>query len=318
MWGDIMSKARVICFANQKGGVGKTMSVSATASILTNLGQKVLMIDQDAQRNLDMVAGKGLMAELQGVPNLAISRSDEDSLSILNVLDGDCDIKDAIVSSEIGDLVRSTNKLYGWVGPELLSFQKASELLANPEKSKEDLFDYVSARMNDPNLKDKNFILEKKIQPILEEYDYILIDTNPTLTLLTMNSLYASQFVVIPAFSETSSLEAAVELWETIQGIKYFSPWRKLEIVGILRTKQEKNTNASKRFHEAYAYLSEQINIPLFQTSVRKSAKAAEYVEAKMDIVRIDPHCNTALDYMSFVDELLLGMEQIEERWNQS
>lgn len=313
-----MGRAKVICFANQKGGVGKTMSVSATASILTKLGLKVLLIDQDAQRNLDMVAGKGLLEELRGEKNLAISRADQESLSILNVLNGDCSMKDAIVSSEIGDLVRSTNQLYGWVGPELLSLDKAKELIALGESGKEQLFQFVSSQLENPQVVEKNFLLERTLEPVLEDYDFILIDTNPTLTLLTMNSLYASQFVVIPAFSETSSLEAAVELWETIQGIKFYSPWRKLEIVGILRTKLERNTSAARRFHDTYQYLSQQTHIPLFETSIRKSAKAAEYVEAKMDIVRMDPNCNTSLDYVSFVQELLEKIQTIEQGWTSS
>lgn len=303
--------ARVISFANQKGGVGKTMSVSATASILTELGQKVLLIDQDAQRNLDMVAGKGWEAEQNGAKSLAISRSDTTSFSILNVLKGQCTMDEAIVPSEIGDLVRSTNQLYGWVGEELLTTEVFAKLRENPEE----LVDYLDHRQEEEDVKDKVNILRRRLEPVLDRYDYVLIDTNPTLTLLTMNSLYASQFVVIPAFSETSSLEAAVELWDTIQGVKRYSPWIKLEILGILRTKYEQKGLAARRFNIKYKKMEQKTQMPLFKTTIRRTAKASEYVESKMDIVRFDPSCNTSLDYVEFVQELLESIEKTEERW---
>lgn len=307
--------AKIISFANQKGGVGKTMTVSATASILTALGQRVLLIDQDAQRNLDMVAGKGFEAEAEGAKSLAISRSDTTSYSILNVLRGNCTLEEAIVPSEIGDLVRSTNQLYGWTGEEFLSAEDYQNLRGAMLKSPDVFFQYLDKRLENPDICQKTHCLKRHLDTVADRYDFVLIDTNPTLTLLTMNSLYASQFVVIPAFSETSSLEAVIELWETIQGMKEFSPWMKLEIIGVLRTKYEGKTLAAQRFNKRYEILSKKIKVPLLQTTIRKTAKAAEYVESKMDIVRFDPTCKTSLDYVEFVQEMLESMEKIEESW---
>lgn len=71
-------------------------------------------------------------------------------------------------------------------------------------------------------------ILEQCITPVRNNYDYILIDTNPSLTLLTLNSLYACQHVVIPSFPEAST-------------IKNLKPYRELEILGVLRTKYAGN-----------------------------------------------------------------------------
>ncbi len=293
--------ADVITFANQKGGVGKTITISATASILTRRGYRVLLIDQDAQRNLDMVAGA----------NVAISRSDTTSPSILTVLNGECEIRDAIVRTEIGDLVRATNQLYGWTPPAVLTKDEFNRLKEDPER----LVSFLEQRFETiGGVSDVN-LLRNRIRPVLNDYDYILIDTNPTLTLLTLNAFFASQYVVIPAFSEKSSAEAVVEMYETIRDIRYYNAGLKLEIAGILMTKYDQRTRAGRRHVMKYAKLANSLGIYLFQTKIRASARAAEYVEAKMDIVRYDPNCATSQDYSRFVDELLGRIEQIKEGW---
>jgi len=292
--------ADVIAFANQKGGVGKTITISATASILTSQGYRVLMIDQDAQRNLDMVAGN----------NVAISRRTRDAKSILTVLNGECTIQEAIVQTKIGDLVRATNQLYGWQGPELITADKLHAM-------KDDLpglYEYLDKRITEKAENDV-LLLRNALVPVLDEYDFILIDTNPTLTLLTLNSLYAAQFVVIPAFSERSSAEAIIELFDTIKSVKYYNPWGRLEVAGILMTKFDARTTACKRHLFKYTDLSKKLHTYLFETKIRASARASEYVEAGKDIYRYDPTSTTAQDYVNFVEELKQRINHIKEDW---
>lgn len=307
-----MKVARVICFANQKGGVGKTMTVSATASILTKRGAKVLLIDQDAQRNLDMVAGRGYDSKGKFPEDLSIARNDHTTLSALDVLNGRCTIEEAIIKSEIGDLLRATNKLYGWTGPSLMPYDEFMEIRSARPDYKEFVGACIEKRASDTDQREQTMILRRKLLPVMNKYDYILIDSNPTLTLLTLNSLNAADYIVAPAFAEESSLEAAVELAETIHSINSLAPWHKIRFLGILRTKYETRTKAVRRFDKKYNMLEAKTNIPLFHTAIRKTAKAAEYVEAKKDIYRYDPTCQTSLDYVKFVSELITKIEIIE------
>ena len=260
------------------------------------------MIDQDAQRNLDMVADR----------KIAISRSDTTSKSILTVLNGDCTMEDAIITTPIGDLVRATNQLYSWNGPPIITETEFDSLKNEPEK----LVELLSGRFKYTSEGDNVHLLNNALSSVTDKYDYILIDTNPTLTLLTLNALYATQFVVIPAFSEKSSAEAIIELCETIQNIKMFDPWRHLEIAGVLMTKYDIRTRASRRHDKKFPNLAVRLGVNLFDTKIRASAKAAEYVEAGLDIIRYDPKCNTSLDYYSFVEELKDRIKTIREVWN--
>ena len=294
--------ANIITFANQKGGVGKTITVSATASILTSQGFRVLMIDQDAQRNLDMVADR----------KIAISRSDTTSKSILTVLNGDCTMEEAIITTPIGDLVRATNQLYSWNGPPIITAIEFDSLKDKPEQ----LVELLSGRFKYASDGDNVHLLNNALSSVADKYDYILIDTKPTLTLLTLNALYATQFVVIPAFSEKSSAEAIIELCETIQNIKMFDPWRHLEIAGILMTKYDVRTRASRRHDKKFPNLAARLGVNLFDSKIRASAKAAEYVEAGLDIIRYDPKCNTSVDYFAFVEELKARIKTIREVWD--
>lgn len=332
----------VIAFANQKGGVGKTMTVASTASILTQEGYKVLLIDLDAQRNLDMVAGEVGQA-------LEIGRNDLESKSILDVLEGNCSLKEAIIPSAIGDLVRATNQLYGWVGNKCLleteyttlvkQLAEAQQVLLNLQDSVPGLDHETALARIEKHLKEMGrivtkdghldlhsiledrvydyLILEKALEEVRGDYDYVLIDTNPTLTLLTLNALYASQFVVIPVFPEASAIEATLELYETVAQIQNLNPQRFLEVLGVLTTKYSPRRLKSKRHEKILAEVVEDmLNSYLFKTKIRESERASEYVEARLDIVRHDPTGHTALDYRDFVQELKLKIATFSEERN--
>ncbi len=320
----------VIAFANQKGGVGKTMTVAAVASILSQEGYRVLLVDLDAQRNLDMVAGH------LGMP-LEISRNDHETLSILQVLRKECTVEDAVVPSAIGDLLRASSQLYGWQGNRCLAepvymkllreWTSLEQLLGTLKEGTCDLPMPLALRQcyhkvnhmgtllqptpqqSIPQVlaeKTEDYrILEEALSPVLHKYDYILIDTNPTLTLLTLNALYACSHLVIPVFPESSAIEATLELHETVETIKKLEPERDLQLAGVLLTKYAPRRLKSRRHIEILSHVVEtMLGEYFFQTKIRESERASEYVEARMDIIRHDPTGQTAMDYRDFVKEL--------------
>lgn len=294
--------AHVISVANAKGGVGKTMTVASVAAVLTNRGYKVLMIDLDAQRNLDMLAGEGI----------AISRKDTETLNILSVLEGKCSPREAIVHTEIGDLIRSSNQLYSFTAKPAISEEEFKALKNNPEEVSE----LLEKRFKEKNNNSDVSILQDKLNGITNEYDFVLIDTNPTMMLLTVSSLYASDAVVIPVFSEKSSAEAAIEMIETIRSITHYNPGKRLEVAGLLMTKYDQRSRACRRHDIKFATIASKTGTKLFNTRIRSSARAAETVEAGENIIKYDPFGKTATDYENFTDELIERMKEIKEAWN--
>lgn len=313
----------IIAFANQKGGVGKTMTVAATASILRQQGHSVLLVCLDPQRNLEMVAG-------EREEGLEISRSDKQSLSVLSVLRGECTVAQGVIPSEIGDLLRASNDLYGWLGnthlPELRFFQVYKKLKEAQEMAKsgskylghtlrevEKILTHDHCLDVEEMIKTSNYSylsLSKALSFVRNDYDYILIDTNPSLSLLTLNALFAADYVVIPVFPESSAVEATLELWETIRHIQKMNPEKKLEILGVLMTKFSPRRLKSQR----HALIFQELFPPscLFQTKIRETERASEYVEARRDVVRHDPKGNTSADYRDFVVEMKARISEKE------
>jgi len=278
---------KVITVANQKGGVGKTITVTCMASILHEKNYKILTISLDPQRNFDMVAGK----------NVLIKRTDLESLSMLHVIRGACTIEDAIVHTQLGDLVRASSQLYNWMGEQIIAKDEYEPIRDDLGKLQELLDKRVLNA--DSNAK----VLSSRLKSVRDQYDYILIDTNPSLTLLTVNSLYASDYVIIPALSEETSKEAVIELWDTIQGINEFNYWSPTKVLGILMTRCDKRTVAYNDYIKIYTKLADKLGTRLFQTKITRSARASDYIDFEVDLMRHDPKGVTTQDYRNFVEE---------------
>lgn len=285
-----------ISITNQKGGVGKTVTVSSLASVLTTKGYRVLVINLDPQRNLDMVAGK----------NLAIPMGDTETKSVLHVLKGECSLKEAIVPSDLGDLVRASSTLSQWTGRQLVSRDEFEST------AKDELYELIKARhasnwgMNDAE------VLNAELQKVKQEYDFILMDTNPSLTLLTLNSLYAADYVLIPAFTEGASLDAIKELWDTIRNIQIYNPEKRLAVCGILITKFIARGKTAKQFIGVYQKLAAHMGTILFDQKIRQSISVSEYMLNHKDLIRFDPTGNTTQDYIAFTEEFLHQISKLE------
>lgn len=292
----------VITFVNPKGGVGKSLTVSATASILTSMGKEVLVINLDPKTDVDMSAGKGV----------AIKRTDIETPSILHVLLGEKSLKEIIISTSIGDLARASSLLYRWTGSKIMTKEEFSEIPNTPEGQKK-LYDRLSQRFSgESQATDDARIIERQLIELRKKYDYILIDTNPSITALTLNGLYAADYVVIPAFHEESSRQAVMELWDIIRYITYFDPSRYLKVAGILMTRVVQRSIASRVFERNYTSLAQQIGTVQFKTPIRQAVTATESITAQIDIMRYDPTGTVAVDYTKFVDELIKRISALE------
>lgn len=286
----------VVTVVNQKGGVAKTTTVSALAYILTQRGYRVLCIDLDPQRNLDMLAGKG-------VP---IPINDMTTGSMLHALNHEKELKDILVHTDLGDLARASSQLSSWTGRPVLTKEEFKNLRNQPEE----LIKLLDSRFEKTDFSRE---LAEIIPSVKDQYDFILIDTNPSLTLLTVNGLYAADYVLIPAFPEKSSREAVVELWNTIQGILYYNPGKYLKVCGILLTNANPRTNLFKNWTSPFKKIAAQMNTIVFETPITRSVSAAECMGRYENIMKYDKSSATAKSYLVFADEFLSRIKELEE-----
>ena len=161
--------ARVIAFANQKGGVAKTTTTLNLGVALAEQGKRVLAIDLDPQGNLTMSQGWN---------------PDEIDRSMFDVLVHRLPISEIIKTNEIDVAVAS--------------------------------IDLAGAEMSLSSMIGRERALDKALQPVQESYDYILIDTPPSLGLLTINAFVAAQGVIVPVQCEYLSLRGLVQLENTL------------------------------------------------------------------------------------------------------
>ena len=195
---------KMISLVNQKGGVGKTTTSINLSASLAYLGKKVLLLDLDPQGNT--------------TTGIGMNKGDIDK-TIYDVLIGKCDIKEAIIHTKYKrlDLLPATVNLSG-LDTEFF------------ERSKEE-----------PNFV-KGAQLKNKIDLVRDEYDFIIVDCPPSLSIITINALTASNSVIIPVQCEFLALEGIMQLLNTIMmAQKQLNP--DLDIEGVLLTMLDGRTN---------------------------------------------------------------------------
>ncbi|WOO88971.1 ParA family protein [Mollicutes bacterium LVI A0078] len=253
--------AKVIAITNQKGGVGKTTTTINLGAALGQYKQRVLIIDIDSQGN----ATQGL-----GINKLDLQRANKTTRSML--LEINKGIEDYIVPTEFKNL----------------SIIGADQDLASFE------FDYKG------DMK-KDLILKSKLEPILDKFDYILIDCPPTLNTLTLNGMAAANSVLIPVQSEFYALEGMTQLLNSIQLCKkHLNPALKIE--GILLTMFTTNTNLSESVkNEVIKYFDKFV----YDTVIRRNISLAEAPSYGRPIFYYDKRSKGAVDYNSLAKEVL-------------
>ena len=186
---------RVVCFANQKGGVGKTSTCVNLCAAIREKNRSILLIDGDPQGN----ATTGMDVDKHIRP------------SLYDVMINGIPIEEAIVHTPYGDVVPSNLDLSG----------ATIELVDEP---------------------DRESVLREVISPVRDQYEYIFIDCPPSLGLLTLNALVASDSVLIPVQCEYYAMEGLADLVKSIRLIKRrLNP--ELFIEGILLTMYDRRLN---------------------------------------------------------------------------
>ncbi len=203
-----MSKTKVIAFANNKGGSGKTTTASNIGAAMAAMGKRVLLIDGDMQMNL------------------TLSFFDEDKA--IELATGEKNIYTAIKAErDLSDFISETNC-------EGVDMIPSSSLMSGIE------FDLFSKWQ-------REIILKKCIAPTVARgyYDYVLIDAPPTLGGWVMNIMCASDFVVIPVEASPWGLFGLANMFDFINQVKNISP--SLEVLGIAITKADERKNYFKQ-----------------------------------------------------------------------
>ena len=284
----------VLLFILQKGGVGKTTSAAALASILTQVHHKrVLLISMDPQRNLDIICGA------------PIPRGSEQP-SMYDVLKGEKSLEEVLIQTPVGMLAPASNLMYQWTGTPLLSFEEYHRLKGDPKALMEHLKNRY-AQVTNPQ-QDDTHRLERELKRIAEkgQFDYVIVDSNPDLGYLTTLSLlcWSELKVVIPAFAEEASREAILELYDTIRVLERKDFNRKIEILGFLLTRYE-NVRIHRHYEKFMNRMAKKMNTRVFHNHIRKCVAVPEAMASKQDIWSYAPNCTAAQDYAAWTDEIL-------------
>lgn len=148
---------------------------------------------------------------------------------------------------------------------------------------------------------DGPFRLKDKMKDTATQYDYIFIDTPPTLGMITVNALVASTHVLVPIQSSYFALEGTDDLLETIEKIKA-RPNPNLQLLGVVITMHDKRTTLARDIHEQ---IGEVFGDRLFNTIITKSIRLEESPAYKESIFTFAPKSSGAMEYYSLSEEIL-------------
>ena len=257
--------ATIIAVANQKGGVGKTTTTANLGAALALRGRRVLLVDLDPQGNL--TSAFGLEKDIQ--QTVAESLLDRRvPLPVVEVSNG----------NGAADLFEAARGLA--VVPAAVGLASAEAQLMNKLG--------------------RELRLRDQLLAVADSYDFVMIDTPPSLGVLTINALVAATRVIIPTEARFFSLQGLQMLEESIEEILYLNP--RLEVLGILLSKMDRRLKEERQVAE---YLRQRWGVRVFSTEVGTNSKILEAGSAGTSVFHYHGAERAAEAYLALADELL-------------
>lgn len=265
---------KVISLVNQKGGVAKTTTAAALADYFALQGKKTLLVDFDPQGSLTTAFGLADdTANPQALKFLGLTKGEE---TIPTEIDPDVYKGNlSIISSDIG-LEAANATLLMRAGRERF-LSRAIEKIAQKEK-----------------------------------YDYVIIDSNPSFSILTMNVIYASKHVLVPFKPEFNSFNGIKQLFDNVEDMKNLQP--DLDVLGFVITMARPNVKSVQEAIIEISKFAEQQGCRVFRPAIRLAVACADAPSYGKSLSSYAPNSNVAKDYAQLGQAVLEALEA--KKWD--
>ena len=258
-----MAKTKVIAVANQKGGVGKSTSVYCIGAGLAMDGKKVLLVDVDPQGDLTKMLGL----------------RDPDSLPVS-------------LGTAMYDVIGGTQPTEH---PEIRHHHEGFDFVPGNEN-------LSAVETGLVNVMSRETVLRRYVDSVKREYDYVLLDCRPSLGMLVINALSASDYVLVPVQADYLAAEGMTELVGTVRSVqRQINP--KLKIGGVFLTMA--NETAFRR--DIVNSVKENFGrrLPVLDTVIPSTVRLAEVSTADKSIFQHEPRGRAADAYRRLTKEVL-------------